>query len=85
MFAFAGHPGVEPTNNAPERALGYHVMPRKVIGQARGGVRAMRLVTLSAARGGMGARTPRGRSEGFRKVGPYGVWYAILKSQNSPV
>ena len=42
MFAFVEHHGMEPTNNASERALIHYVVFRKVIGQAVGGVRAMR-------------------------------------------
>ena len=42
MFTFVEHPGVEPTNNASERALRYYVVFRKVSGHTRGGARAMR-------------------------------------------
>ena len=42
MFAFLEHPGVDPTNNASERALRYIVVFRKIIGQTKGGPQAMR-------------------------------------------
>lgn len=42
MFAFLEHPGVDPTNNASERALRYIVVFRKIIGQTKGGPPAMR-------------------------------------------
>ena len=42
MSAFVEHPGVEPTNNASERALRYYAILCKVIGQTGGGARAMR-------------------------------------------
>lgn len=42
MFAFLEHPGVDPTNNASERALRYIVVFRKIIGQTKGGPLAMR-------------------------------------------
>ena len=42
MFTFLEHRGVEPTNNASERALRYMVVFRKIIGQTKGGSRAMR-------------------------------------------
>ncbi len=42
MFTFLEHPGVDPTNNASERALRYTVVFRKVIGQTKGGPQAMR-------------------------------------------
>ena len=42
MFAFLEHPGVDPTNNASEGALRYIVVFRKIIGQTKGGPRAMR-------------------------------------------
>ena len=42
MFAFLEHPGVDPTNNASERALRYIVVFRNIIGQTKGGPRAMR-------------------------------------------
>ena len=41
-FVFVEHPGVEPTNNALERALRYYAIFRKVIGQTRGKPTAMR-------------------------------------------
>ena len=42
MFTFLEHPGVDPTNNASERALRYMVVFRKIIGQTKGGPPAMR-------------------------------------------
>ena len=42
MFTFLEHPGVDPTNNASERALRYIVVFRKIIGQTKGGPQAMR-------------------------------------------
>ncbi len=42
MFAFLEHPGVEPTNNASERALRYLVVFRKISGQTKGGSKAMK-------------------------------------------
>ena len=42
MFVFVEHPGVDPTNNASERALRYYVILRKMSGQTKGGARAMR-------------------------------------------
>ena len=73
MFAFVEYPGVEPTNNASERALRYYVVFRKIIGQTRGGPTAMRrLGDLSAARGGMRVRASWRRSPSwFRQVNRY--------------
>ena len=42
MFAFPEHPGVDPANNASERALRCIVVFRKIIGQTKGGPPAMR-------------------------------------------
>ncbi|MCE2498944.1 MAG: transposase, partial [Nitrosopumilaceae archaeon] len=42
MFTFLEYPGVDPTNNASERALRYMVVFRKIIGQTKGGPPAMR-------------------------------------------
>ena len=42
MFTFLEHPGVDPTNNASERALRYMVVFRKIIGQTKDGALAMR-------------------------------------------
>jgi len=42
MFAFLEYHGVDPTNNASERALRYIVVFRKIIGQTKGGPLAMR-------------------------------------------
>ena len=35
---------MEPANSASERALRYYVVFRKIIGQTRGGIRAMRML-----------------------------------------
>ena len=42
LFAFLEHPGVDPTNNAAERALRYVVVFRKMSGQIKGGCESMR-------------------------------------------
>ena len=42
MFAFLEHPGVDPTNNAGERALRYLVVFRKISGQTKGGPKSMK-------------------------------------------
>ncbi len=42
MFAFLEHQDAGPTNNASERALRHMVVLRKIIGQTKGGPRAMR-------------------------------------------
>ena len=42
MFTFLEYPGVEPTNNASERALRYVVVFRKTSGQIKGGYESMK-------------------------------------------
>lgn len=42
LFTFMEYPGVEPTNNAAERALRPVVVFRKISGQIKGGVRSMK-------------------------------------------
>lgn len=42
MLVFIEYTGVEPTNNASEGNLRFHVILCKVIGRTRGGVAAMR-------------------------------------------
>ena len=42
MFTFLEYSGVEPTNNASERALRYVVVFRKTSGQIKGGCESMK-------------------------------------------
>ena len=65
MFAFLEHPGVDPTNNASERALRYMVVFRKIIGQTKGGPAAMRRLgdlPRASSRGGDTAKACTKRS-----------------------
>ena len=42
LFTFVQYAGVEPTNNASERALRYMVVFRKISGQTKGGSKSMK-------------------------------------------
>ena len=46
MFTFLEYPGVDPTNNASERALRPIIVLRKIVGQTKGGAESMKKMAI---------------------------------------